>query len=77
MFAGWSNYNTPPAVNPRSGDWELELKLSPGICFSVVGWIRTRDRSAGVWVGDTSIMTDNGLRNLHEYPVDDLSHATL
>jgi Xaa-Pro aminopeptidase len=77
MFAGWSNYNTPPAVNPRSGDWELELTLSPGICFSVVGWTRTPDRSAGVWVGDTSIMTDSGLRNLHAYPVDDLSHATL
>lgn len=77
VFAGWSNYNTPPAVNPRAGEWELELELRPGLCFSVVGWTRTRDRSAGVWIGDTSVMTDTSLRNLHKYPVDDLAYSTL
>ena len=77
MFSGWSNYNTPPAYNPRADDPELELELRPGLCFSVVGWTRTNDHSAGVWIGDTSIMTDAGLRNLHAYPADDINHATL
>lgn len=77
MFSGWSNYNTPPAYNPRTDDRELDLELSPGLCFSVVGWMRTPDHSAGVWIGDTSIMTNQGLRNLHAYPIDDMSYATL
>jgi len=76
-LAGWSTYNTPPAYNPRADDSELDMPLTPGICFSVVGWVRTRDRTSAVWLGDTAIMTDDGLSSLHHYPIDDIAHATL
>lgn len=78
FITGWSTYNSRPVLfTLRIEEADRDLELQPGMCLNVGGWIITQDERAGVWVGDTAVVTEDGLRSFQRYPVDDLEYATL
>lgn len=79
IVGGWSNYNTVPSIGlaPDGEVMDGGFEFRPGFCLSVVGWVTSPDLRMGVWVGDTSIVTEDGIRNIQRYPVDDLDYLTV
>ncbi len=78
FITGWSTYNSRPVLFSRrveAADWEFELK--PGYCLNVAGWVVDQDERMGVWIGDTVVLTDSGVRRLHRSPVDQLADNIL
>jgi len=70
---GWSNYNSKPDI--RTVDGEVSGKdfvFAKNQCMNVIGWPVTEDESGGVWIGDTSVITDDGIENLQNYPMDEI-----
>ncbi|MFQ5879949.1 MAG: M24 family metallopeptidase [Dehalococcoidia bacterium] len=79
IVGGWSTYNTPPSIG-LGFDAEVrdrDFEFRPGLCLSIVGWVTSPDQRMGVWIGDTSIVTEDGIRNLHRYPTDQLDYVTI
>lgn len=78
FVTGWSTYNSRPVLFSRrveAADWDFELR--PGYCLNVCGWVVDNDERMGVWIGDTVILTDTGLRKLHRSPIDQLAANVL
>lgn len=78
FITGWSTYNSRPVLFSRrveAADWEFELQ--PGNCLNVAGWVVSKDERMGVWVGDTVVLTESGVRRLHSSPVDRLEANVL
>jgi Xaa-Pro aminopeptidase len=75
--SGWSTYNTRPAQNRVAPRADKEMELKPGHCLNVAGWIVDPDAKMGVWLGDTAVMADDGLRPLHAYRVADLDYVVV
>ena len=70
---GWSNYNSRPDI--RSGDDSVsdgDFVFEKNQCLNVLPWATNEEVTAGVWLGDTSAVTDNGVENLHQYPLTEL-----
>jgi Xaa-Pro aminopeptidase len=74
---GWSTYNTPPSLFPGRATALREMVLQPGLCLNVNGWVMSDDERMGVWLGDTAVLTADGLRPLTRYPVSDLERIVL
>jgi hypothetical protein len=53
------------------------MVLQPGLCLNVNGWVMSDDERMGVWLGDTAVLTADGLRPLTRYPVSDLERIVL
>jgi Xaa-Pro aminopeptidase len=76
MVSGWSNYNGPPFVGQTNPDFpepmkqsHLDMVFKPGLCVQVMAYPISPDLSAGLWVGSTCLFTEDGLRELNQYPV--------
>ncbi len=41
-------------------------------CLNVLPLATNEEVTAGVWLGDTSAVTDSGVENLHQYPLTEL-----
>lgn len=78
FITGWSTVNSRPVLFSRrveAADWEFELK--PGYCLNVAGWVVSNDERMGVWVGDTVVLTESGVRRFHRSPIDQLADNIL
>lgn len=67
---GWSNYNSPPDIR-ASGDTvtDPDFVFERNHCVNVVAWPVNEAETAGIWIGDTSVVSDSGIENLHRYPL--------
>ncbi len=70
---GWSNYNSPPDIRSGAdsvsdGDFVFEKNQ----CLNVLPWAANEADTGGVWLGDTSAITEDGIENLHQYPLTEL-----
>jgi Xaa-Pro aminopeptidase len=79
LVSGWSNYNGPPIVGQTLPDFpqkpihsHLDLVFKPGLCIQVMAYPIASDLTKGLWVGNTCIFTEDGLRELNKYPVREL-----
>ena len=73
FITGWSTVNSRPVLfSGRIEAADLELALQPGNCLNVAGWVVNQDETMGVWVGDTVLVTETGMRRFHRSPVDQL-----
>jgi len=75
FICGWSTYNTRPAQNRVASPPDREMRLRAGHCLNLTGWVRDKASAGGVWLGDTIVMTEDGARRLHDYPVTDLDYS--
>lgn len=71
---GWSNYNSPPDIRSMGdhvtgGDFVFEKNH----CLNVLPWTVDHDETRGVWLGDTSAVTADGVVNLHQYPLTEIT----
>jgi Xaa-Pro aminopeptidase len=76
LVSGWCNYNGPPFVGQTHPDFpqeqipsHLDLVFKPGLCVQVMAYPIALDFKKGVWVGSTCVFTEDGLRELNQYPV--------
>ncbi len=70
---GWSNYNSKPDLRTVGGEVPgADFVFEKNQCMNVIGWPVTEDEKAGIWIGDTSVITDGGIENLHKYPLDEI-----
>ena len=70
---GWSNYNSPPDI--RSGEDSVtggDFVFEKNQCLNVLPWAANEADTGGVWLGDTSAVTADGIENLHQYPLTEL-----
>ncbi len=70
---GWSNYNSRPDI--RSGEDSVsdgDFVFEKNQCLNVLPWATNEEVTAGVWLGDTSAVTADGVENLHQYPLTEL-----
>ncbi len=80
LVGGWSTYNHRPhagAVDelPSSGmvkSSDLDFVFQPGHCLTVIAFPVIPGTKKGLWVGTTCVMTKEGLKKLHAYPVNQL-----
>ncbi len=82
LVSGWSNYNGPPFVGQTNKEFprpqiqsHLDLVFKPGLCVEVMAYPIAPDLKKGLWVGSTCVFTENGLRRLNKYPVNELRVA--
>ncbi|HSQ02622.1 MAG TPA: M24 family metallopeptidase, partial [Burkholderiales bacterium] len=74
FISGWSTYNTRPVLFSRRVEADdLAFELKPGYGLNVAGWVVDQDERMGVWIGDTVMVTENGVRRLHRSPIDELA----
>ncbi|HBK80078.1 MAG TPA: hypothetical protein DDZ83_10470 [Nitrospinae bacterium] len=74
---GWSNYNSKPEIRTVDGEVSgTDFVFAKNQCMNVIGWPVTEDESAGIWIGDTSAITDDGIENLQKYPLDEIYVVT-
>ena len=79
LVSGWSNYNGPPFVGQTNKDFphpqrpsHLDMVFKPGLCVQVMAYPIAPDLSRAIWIGNTCVFTENGLRELNRYPVREL-----
>jgi Xaa-Pro aminopeptidase len=80
LVNGWSNYNHAPHLGAMEGTAtarrlkasDLDFVFQPGHCIGINAFPVTADMKRGVWVGTACVMTKDGLRKLHAYPVNQL-----
>lgn len=67
---GWSNYNSPPDIR-SDGDkvTDAEYVFEKNHCLNVLAWPVDEKETRGIWIGDTSAVTEDGIENLHKYPL--------
>ena len=67
---GWSNYNSPPDIR-SVGDTVTgaEFIFEQNQCVNVLAWPVDEKETKGIWIGDTSVITEDGIENLHRYPL--------
>lgn len=76
-ISGWSTYNTPPAHSRPSGA-DADMELRTGQCLAVVSYVVNPDNEhMGIWLGDTAVVSDTGLRSLHTYRLTDIDYVTV
>jgi Xaa-Pro aminopeptidase len=67
---GWSNYNSPPDIRSTGdGVSDGEFTFEKNHCVNVLAWPVNEEETAGIWIGDTSVITAEGIENLHKYPL--------
>lgn len=77
-ITGWSTGKTRPDLLPLSLEEEdRAFELQPGLCLNVFAWVTSSDERMGVWIANTALVTEQGLRSLQTYPVDSLDYVTL
>ncbi|MDP6366924.1 MAG: M24 family metallopeptidase [Nitrospinota bacterium] len=70
---GWSNYNSKPDIRAAGGEVSgADFVFEKNQCMNVIGWPTTEDEKSGIWIGDTSVITVDGIENLHQYPLDEI-----
>ena len=80
LVEGWSTYNHFPhagSVDDRpSSDIvkssDADFVFQPGHCLTVIAFPIIPGTKKGLWVGTTCVMTKDGLKKLHAYPVNKL-----
>lgn len=83
LVGGWSTYNHPPYVGAIEGSFGaaiedpsmLDFVFEPGHCIGVMSYPITQDMKRGVWIGTICVFTEDGLRNLHSYPANEIRVA--
>ncbi len=70
---GWSNYNSRPDIR-SAGDkvTDEDFVFAKNQCVNVVGWPANEEETKGIWIGDTSVITEDGIENLHKYPITEI-----
>jgi hypothetical protein len=51
---------------------DLDFVFQPGHCLTVIAFPVIPGTKKGLWVGTTCVMTKDGLKKLHTYPVNTL-----
>lgn len=77
LVNGWSTYNHAPHAGAVDGTpaskklqpSDLDFVFQPGHCVGIRSYPVSPDMKKGVWVGAACVMTKDGLRRLHAYPV--------
>ncbi|MEE9275259.1 MAG: M24 family metallopeptidase [bacterium] len=71
---GWSNYNSPPDIR-SAGDTITGggFVFEKNHCLNILPWTVDRAETRGVWLGDTSAVTEDGIENLHKYPLTEIT----
>ena len=70
---GWSNYNSRPDIRSSGGKIsDLEFIFKQNQCLNVLSWPTDKEEKKGIWIGDTSLVTQKGIENLHKYPLSEL-----
>ena len=70
---GWSNYNSKPDIRAAGDEVSgADFVFEKNQCMNVIGWPTTEDEKSGIWIGDTSVITVDGIENLHQYPLDEI-----
>jgi Xaa-Pro aminopeptidase len=79
LVSGWCNYNGPPFVGQTHEEFptpepqsHLDLVFKPGLCVIVMAYLMSLDLQKGLWVGSTCVFTEDGLKRLNKYPVNEL-----
>ena len=82
LVSGWCNYNGPPFVGQTHAEFprpqpqsHLDLVFKPGLCVIVMAYPMSLDLQKGLWVGSTCVFTEDGLKRLNKYPVNELRVA--
>jgi len=80
LVGGWSTYNHAPSVGAYEGTpaakrtkpSDLDFVFQPGHCIGINSFPISTDLKKGVWVGTACVMTKDGLKKLHAYPINRL-----
>ena len=82
LVSGWCNYNGPPMVGQTNKEFpappllsHMDLVFKPGLCVIVMAYPIAPDMKKGLWVGSTCVFTEDGLKRLNKYPVNELRVA--
>lgn len=81
LVSGWSNYNSGPFVGQTHPDFpeaeseaHLDWEFKPGFCAQVMAYPISQ-AFKGLWIGDTCVFTETGLRRLNKYAVNQIRVA--
>ena len=74
---GWSNYNSRPDIRSTGGEIsDNEFIFKKNQCLNILSWPTDKKERKGIWIGDTSLVNEKGVENLHKYPLSELHIIT-
>jgi Xaa-Pro aminopeptidase len=79
ILNGWSTYNHAPICGGLEGTPLAmrvqpfqDFEFKPGHCLTIVIWPSIPGTKKGLWVGSTGVITRDGFKKFHSYPINQL-----